>query len=250
MARLPRWRKTLRFRERMWDEDDQRPLSCQEFGGDGASILNIEERRQRMDCSVDDANIVRMDEDPHLLGVRNRFRLRIFMMALALPPRGVPYRWRTEQGCRKRFGEVRWPDGPRCDRCGLDDVSAITGRVQLRCRACGRQFTMVTGTPLERSTTPFRSWFRATEITILQMAGVMPARDPLRFLSETAKHLRVSRTTAMRMERIVRADISADPSGLLGRAVTDQSVELPSELESESGECLRWARSRLRDRFP
>ena len=168
-------------------------------------------QRQGIACSGSDADTRSMDSTPHMFGLRDSLRLRIVLLALALPSEGVLHRWNTERKCQWRLGEVRWPDGPRCDRCGGDDVAAIHGRVQFRCRACERQFTLLTGTPLERSTTCLRTWFQATKIFVRHMADVLPGQDPLYLVTGRVKHLRVSRTTAMRIERIVRADISTVP---------------------------------------
>jgi hypothetical protein len=55
---------------------------------------------------------------------------------------------------------VRWPDGPVCSHCGsINHAYAVTGRAGLyRCAEpkCREDFTVTTGTVMERSKIPLQ----------------------------------------------------------------------------------------------
>lgn len=58
----------------------------------------------------------------------------------------------------------RWSDGVRCPAC--DEGVRITARKggYYRCNACGRDFTVRTGTILERSHIPLHKWLQALHL--------------------------------------------------------------------------------------
>jgi transposase-like protein len=57
---------------------------------------------------------------------------------------------------------VRWPDGPVCPKCGSVGPTMKCGRVHYHlCKACNAKFTAATGTPLEGTHLPMRTWFTA-----------------------------------------------------------------------------------------
>lgn len=196
------------------------------------------------------APIATMGDHPFSIIDPSGDQLHAWMLALALPPEGVTDRWTTEAEGLARLAEIRWPDGPRCDRCGGGDVAAIRRRIQLRCRACGRQFSLLVGTALERTTTPLLTWLRATEVMILKRAGALLHRDQRWLVTGLAKHLHVSRTTAMRLDGITRIDVMARPPGLLARAVTVQCTPLPAGVEPGDRRHLLWAFRMVIERWP
>jgi transposase-like protein len=74
----------------------------------------------------------------------------------------------TEQEARAAFERVPWPNGPVCHRCGSVEVIKLEGdahRVGLyQCRGCEGRFSSTTGTILEQSHLPIRTWLMAFAI--------------------------------------------------------------------------------------
>src|ERR1700730_13771795 len=82
----------------------------------------------------------------------------------------------TEAEARATFERVRWPNGPTCHRCGSVEVTKLGGqahRVGLyKCRGCEEQFSSTTGTILEQSHLPIRTWLMAFAILCSAKKGV------------------------------------------------------------------------------
>jgi transposase-like protein len=82
----------------------------------------------------------------------------------------------TEAEARATFERVRWPNGPVCHRCGSVEVTELAGeahRVGLyKCRGCEEQFSSTTGTILEQSHLPIRTWLMAFAILCSAKKGV------------------------------------------------------------------------------
>ena len=82
----------------------------------------------------------------------------------------------TEAEARATFERVRWPNGPTCHRCGSVEVTKLAGdahRVGLyKCRGCEEQFSSTTGTILEQSHLPIRTWLMAFAILCSAKKGV------------------------------------------------------------------------------
>jgi transposase-like protein len=82
----------------------------------------------------------------------------------------------TEPEARNAFERVRWPNGPTCHRCGSTEVTKLAGdahRIGLyKCRGCEEQFSSTTGTILEQSHLPIRTWLMAFSILCSAKKGV------------------------------------------------------------------------------
>jgi len=56
-------------------------------------------------------------------------------------------RFSSEGACRDYLFQLRWPDGFRCPRCGIDKAWPLrSGRMQ--CCGCGQQVSVTAGTPV------------------------------------------------------------------------------------------------------
>jgi transposase-like protein len=79
-------------------------------------------------------------------------------------------RFGTEQACRDYVFRLRWPEGFRCPRCGHDKTYS-TGRLQIECRRCAYQVSIIAGTIFQGSRSPLRLWFRAMWLVVSQKTG-------------------------------------------------------------------------------
>ena len=81
----------------------------------------------------------------------------------------IPLACADEKAAVEFFEECRgWDKHPACPKCGVMDVYQIVGRdgerqkdFRWRCRGCGEQYTVRTGTIYEDSRIPLRHWCRA-----------------------------------------------------------------------------------------
>lgn len=78
----------------------------------------------------------------------------------------------TEERCRAYLEELRWPDGPRCPRCGSERISRIRARHMFDCDSCRYQFSVRSGTVLQDSKLPLSTWFLATLLMVEAKKGI------------------------------------------------------------------------------
>jgi transposase-like protein len=67
----------------------------------------------------------------------------------------------NDDEARKLIEKIRWPSGPICPHCGVIDHAYATSRDGLyRCAEseCRKDFSVTTGTVMERSKIPLRKW--------------------------------------------------------------------------------------------
>jgi transposase-like protein len=100
-----------------------------------------------------------MKEQPTLLDIINKFP--------------------TEEKCIAHFEQIRWPEGPRCPRCGGNRISKFeskgkTGKVRYlyECVPCAYQYSVTVGTIFHDSHMPLRNWFIAIFLICSAKKGV------------------------------------------------------------------------------
>jgi transposase-like protein len=69
-------------------------------------------------------------------------------------------RFHDETAAREWFEAARWPHGPICSHCGSDKFypTKIEGRYRCAAKDCRKDFTVQTGTVMERSHAPLTHW--------------------------------------------------------------------------------------------
>ncbi len=117
----------------------------------------------------------------------------------------------SENACRERLAELRWPDGVRCPRCKTDKVTPYTKRKQYDCRECDYRFSVTSGTIFADSRLPLWKWFLATYLICESKKG-MSANQLKRTLSVTYK-------TAWYLCHRIRDAMGDDPQEPLGGIV-------------------------------
>ena len=76
-------------------------------------------------------------------------------------------RFATEADCRDYWVEARWGGKPACARCASARVWTMSDGFRFECAECGHQTSLTSGTLLEKTRKPFKTWFRAIfEITV------------------------------------------------------------------------------------
>lgn len=82
----------------------------------------------------------------------------------------------NDEAARDLIASVRWPDGPICSHCGtINHAYAVTGRAGLyRCaeKECRKDFTVTTGTVMERSKIPLHKWMMGFYLMNASKKGV------------------------------------------------------------------------------
>ncbi len=60
--------------------------------------------------------------------------------------------------CSAFVADLRWPNGPECPRCGVDQFSYLTTRRLWKCKGCKKQYSVKLGTIFEDSAIPLDKW--------------------------------------------------------------------------------------------
>ena len=68
-----------------------------------------------------------------------------------------------EEAARQWFEAARWPTGPYCPSCGSTEPynTKKPGRYRCRAKECRRDFTVMTGSVMERSHAKLTQWAMA-----------------------------------------------------------------------------------------
>lgn len=66
----------------------------------------------------------------------------------------------TDRQCIEYFQRLKWGSGFVCSRCGCNECWSIS-EIKFKCKNCGYQSTLTTGTMFQNSHLPLLQWFRA-----------------------------------------------------------------------------------------
>jgi transposase-like protein len=78
-----------------------------------------------------------------------------------------------DQAAARRYLERRlWPHGPKCPVCGLGERITVRKDGFYRCNQCKEDFTVRTGTILERSHIPLHKWVYAMYLEVSARKGI------------------------------------------------------------------------------
>lgn len=132
-----------------------------------------------------------------------------------LPSVAVAIRFPSEEHCRARLTEVRWPEGFVCPRCGGRETWQIARGTLTQCAACKAQISITADTVLKGSRLPVQVWFLGAE-RLIQGCSLYS----LPVISDLAHHLGLHSTAARRLRDRLLIDIQSDDSLLL-RCICD-----------------------------
>ena len=90
-------------------------------------------------------------------------------------------RFATEEDCRAYWIEARWGGKPACARCDSTRVWTSARASLFECADCGHQTSLTSGTLLEKTSKPFKMWFRAVFEISTRRTGIS-AKDLQRIM--------------------------------------------------------------------
>lgn len=118
--------------------------------------------------------------------------------------------------CTEFVAELRWPDGPVCERCGSVEYSYLTTRRLWKCKACKRQYSVKVGTIFEDSALPLSKWLPAVWLLANSKNGVSSA--------ELARSLDITQKSAWFMLHRIRLAMKAGTlNKITGTAEVDET---------------------------
>jgi len=116
----------------------------------------------------------------------------------------------SEDKCRGYLERLRWPDGPKCPRCGKDHVSRIKDRATYDCDTCHFQFSVTSGTIMHDTHLPLWKWFLAIYMMTESQKSVSA--------NQLRRSLKVAPKTAWFLCQRIRTALQT-PDGLLAGVV-------------------------------
>lgn len=122
----------------------------------------------------------------------------------------------------REIRRIRWSDGLRCVFCSADEIvrwGKQRGKQRYRCRACGRCFNDLTGTPLAHIRKPWGRFARSVEY---RLEG--------KTIRESARQAGVSVPTAWRWWHVALRSLRA--------LADDTAPEEACEIEPPTGDSL------------
>jgi transposase-like protein len=77
-----------------------------------------------------------------------------------------------QESARVYLEERLWPNGPTCPDCGAADRITVRKQGYYRCNPCKLDFTVRTGTVMERSHVPLHKWLYAMYLVVTSRKGI------------------------------------------------------------------------------
>ena len=81
-------------------------------------------------------------------------------------------KYATEEACREKMFEAKWPDGFVCPKCGGRKCCFITSRNAYQCNKCKHRTTPKVGTLMEDSPLPYKTWLWAIYLVATDKRGI------------------------------------------------------------------------------
>ncbi|MDR3403902.1 MAG: IS1595 family transposase [Chthoniobacter sp.] len=97
----------------------------------------------------------------------------------------------SDEKCRQRLTELRWPEGVQCPRCECKSISTVFDRDQYDCNGCRYQFSVTSGTIFHDTHLSLTKWFLAIYLMTESKKGMsaLQIKRTLGIAYQTAWHL-------------------------------------------------------------
>jgi transposase-like protein len=113
----------------------------------------------------------------------------------------------SEDRCRARLEELRWPDSLECPRCNSKRIARRKNRYQFQCKSCRYDFSVTSGTIFHDSHLPLWKWFLAVYLIVDSKKGVSA--------NQLKRNLNVTYKTAWYLSHRIRAALREVDAQLL-----------------------------------
>jgi transposase-like protein len=134
-------------------------------------------------------------------------------------------RYHSEESCRARLEELRWPDGVECPRCESKSIARMDERHQYQCRSCRYQFSVTAGTIFHDTHLPLWKWFLAVYLIVESKKGISA--------NQLKRTLDVSYKTAWYLCHRIRAALNEVDAQLLKGIVEVDETFVGGEMEGK-----------------
>ena len=134
-------------------------------------------------------------------------------------------RYHSEDSCRARMEELRWPEGVECPRCDSKDIARMEDRHQYQCRSCRYQFSVTAGTIFHDTHLPLWKWFLAVYLIVESKKGISA--------NQLKRTIGVSYKTAWYLSHRIRAALKEVDAQLLKGIVEVDETFVGGEVEGK-----------------
>ena len=133
--------------------------------------------------------------------------------------------YHSEESCRARMEELRWPEGVDCPRCDSKNIARMEDRHQYQCRSCRYQFSATAGTIFHDTHLPLWKWFLATYLIVESKKGISA--------NQLKRTIGVSYKTAWYLSHRIRAALKEVDAQLLKGIVEVDETFVDGRMEGQ-----------------
>ncbi len=133
--------------------------------------------------------------------------------------------YHSEESCRARMEELRWPEGVDCPRCDSKSIARMEDRHQYQCRSCRYQFSVTAGTIFHDTHLPLWKWFLAVYLIVESKKGISA--------NQLKRTIGVSYKTAWYLSHRIRAALKEVDAQLLKGIVEVDETFVGGRMEGQ-----------------